>query len=55
MILVRINEFKTNDMQDDVYHTLNLAIVFNGSKADNVIELVHDEEEGSFCTKVILC
>lgn len=53
--LVRVNEFKTNDMQEDVDHTLNLATAFNGSKADDVIELVHGDEEDSFSTEVIHC
>lgn len=53
--LVRVNEFKTNDMQKDVYHTLNPATAFNGSKTDDTIELLSDDEEDSFSTEVIPC
>lgn len=43
--LVRVNEFKTNDMQK------RHVAVFNGSETDDA----DDDERDSFSTKVIQC
>lgn len=51
--LVRVNEFKTNDIQEDVYTTLQFGTVFNGAQSNDVIKLVDDDEEDPCSTEVI--
>ena len=42
--LVKVNEFKTNDIQRYVYRT-PFATAFNGSQTDDMRELVDDDEK----------
>lgn len=50
-----VNEFKTNDLKEDVYRAPHFATLFNGSETDDMRELVDDDEGHSFSTKVIQC
>ncbi|KAL7396008.1 hypothetical protein ABVT39_027117 [Epinephelus coioides] len=55
MRLVRVNEFKTNDMQKDVYAGLHFGTTFNGARTDDMMELLDDDEEDPCSTGVIQC
>lgn len=53
--LVRLNEFKTNDMQEDVCRALHFRTAINGAWIADVIEVVDDDEEDACSNEVIQC
>lgn len=51
--MVRVNEFKINDMQGDVFGALHFGTLFNGARSDDVMEPVDDDQEDPCSTEVI--